>query len=321
LGFFCLRIFGKFFKQLAFVLAVFAPEVFGAEIARYAIDSPRDVDITYADDTLVVLAQSGGRWTSFSPNSSTTLVSRCSYPGKSWFSHDRTHIVSLSGGSQLHIFPLTDCEEKLTLTLPHRIRDADVHFVAERVVISTPGTAGLELRLFDFKGEPIATLGSARNAEIGFSPLGDVVFNFDHAGGTTSAWAPLDGLVLPALIPDGFDAIYAGDGETLFATKPSQLTIAQGLRAAPPVEDKEVLRGTSHAGTTLVLQSPNPLQPAWPKVRLFDTATGRSVPLGSGHIDATALSKNGTRAAIAIRAQKTNRITITQTKADALFTP
>jgi hypothetical protein len=320
-----LRIFGNFFRRFACVLAVFAPQVFvnatAADIARYVIDSPRDVDITYADDTLIVLAQSGGRWMSFTPSSNSTLESRCSFPGKTWFSHDRTHIISLANGSRLQVFPLNSCEEKLALTLPHRIRDADVHFLAERVVISTPGKSGLDLLLFDLKGEPIATLGGARNAEIGFSPLGDVVFNFDHAGGTTSAWAPLDGLTLPLMIPDGFDAIYAGDGETLFATKPSALTVAQGLRSAPPVEDKEVLRGASHAGTTLVLQAPNPLQPAWPKVRLFDTATLRSIPLGSGHIDATALSKNGTRAAIAIRAQKGNRVTITQTKSEALFTP
>jgi hypothetical protein len=316
-----LRIFGNFFRSFALFLSLFAPQVWSAEIARYVLDSPRDIDIAYADDSLVVLAQVNGRWTSFMPASNTTLESRCNFPGKTWFSHDRTHIISLSNGARLHVFALTACEEKLTLTLPHRIRDADVHFVAERVVISTPGKNGLDLLLFDMKGEPIATLGNARNAEIGFSPLGDVVFNFDHAGGTTSAWAPLDGLMLPTMIPDGFDAIYAGDGETLFATKPSVLTIAQGLRATPSVEEKEVLRGASHTGTTLVLQSPNPLQPAWPKVRLLDTSTLRSIALGSGHIDATALSKNGTRAAIAIRAQKGNRVTITQTKSDALFSP
>ena len=274
------------------------------------------------ESTLVVLAQVNGRWTSFSAISNATLEPRCTLPGKAWFTHDRSHIISQSNGTKLHVFVPLTCEEKLNVTLPRVIRDADVHLFAERIIISAPsGNGGLDLLLFDLKGEPIAALGRARNAEIGFSPLGDLVFNFDHAGGITSAWAPLDGLKLPALIPDGFDAIYSGDGETLFATKPSALVVAQGLQSATAVEDKEVLRGASHTGTTLVLQAPNPLQPAWPKVRLLDTATQRSLALGSGHIDATALSKDGKRAAIAIRAQKGNRVTIRQTSAEALFTP
>ncbi len=286
------------------------------------IDSPRDVDIAYVENTLVALAQVNGRWTSFSPNSNTTLEPRCSVPGKAWFTHDRTHIISQTNGSMLQVFAPLTCEVKLNVALPRTYRDADVHLFAERIIVSSPSVnGGLDLLLFDLNGEPIAALGRARNAEIGFSPLGDIVFNFDHAGGTTNAWAPLDGLKLPLVVPDGFDAIYAGNGETLFATKPSALLIAQGLRAAAAVEDNEVLRGASYTGTTLVLQAPNPLQPAWPKVRLLDTATQRSVALGSGHIDATALSKDGTRAAIAIRAQKGNRVTITQTSAEALFTP
>ncbi len=320
-----MRIYGNFFKQLCLFLGLFAPQVLvvakSAEIARYTIESPRDVDLAYVGDTLVVLAQVNARWTSFNLGANTTLDSRCNFAGKAWFTHDRTHIISLSGGTRLQVFAPLSCEEKLNLTLPHRIRDADVHLFAERVVISTPGKSGLDLLLFDLKGEPISTLGSARNAEIGFSPLGDIVFNFDHAGGTTRAWAPLDGLEIPAMIPDGFDGIYAGDGETLFATKPGALTIAQGLRNAASVDEKEVLRGASYAGNTLVLQAPNPLQPAWPKVRLYDATRLLSIPLGSGHIDATALAKDGSRAAIAIRAQKGNRVTITQTVAQALFTP
>jgi hypothetical protein len=307
--------------SFALYLLISAPQVFAAERALLSVDSARDVDLAYIDNTLVTLAFVQSRWTAIVDGKDGST--RCAIPGKAFFSSDRQRVISVSAGerSRLQIYAPLRCEIVLDITLPRRVRDADVHEAAQRVLISAQGARGVELFLYGTDGAQIAALGSARNAEVSFSPRGEMALNSDHGGANVSAWSVADGAPLQAPVPDGYDPIFSGNGEALFATKAGVVQVVMGGISSVSNEPGEVLRGASHTGATLVLQAPNPAQPAFPKVRILDTQQQKSIPLGMGHIDATALSQDGSKAAIAIRAQRSNRITITQLQRDGLFTP
>jgi hypothetical protein len=308
--------------SFALCLLISAPQVLAADPPLLTVDSGRDVDLAYVDNTLVTLAFVQSRWTAISVGNNAESA-RCSVPGKAFFSSDRQRVISVSAGerSRLQVYAPLRCEVVLDVTLPRRVRDADVHEAAQRILISAQGARGLELFLYSTDGAQIAALGTARNAEVSFTPRGDMALNSDHGGGHVSAWSVADGAKLSPPVPDGHDPIFSGNGEALFATKAGVVQAMSGNVANVRNEPGEVLRGASHTGATLVLQAPNPAQPAFPKVRLLDTQNQTSIALGMGHIDATALSQDGSKAAIAIRAQRSNRITITQLQREGLFTP
>jgi hypothetical protein len=285
--------------------------------------------MTFTGDTLVVLALREGGYVTAAVDTDGNLVTTCRLLGRSWLSYDRAHVITVLRGAQSRVIVThpTLCTTLTDFTVNFNVSEADAHAGAQRVILAShKAGGGVRLALHNWLGEPLTALGEARNAELGFSPDGSHAMNFDHAGSVHTLWASADGKPRAHTLPEGVDVHFSSDGGQLFASKPGLLWAyawpAMDLKAIPVAPSgADVLRAASQHGGTLLLQMPNPLQPAWPYVRLFDPRAGSVRSIGTGHIDATALSEDGTQYAVAVRAQQSNRVTITLTRGDALFTP
>jgi hypothetical protein len=296
---------------------------------QITIYSPRDVDVVFVQDALIVLAQSGGRWTTMEFQRDGALHTRCALPGRSWFSLDRKSVISVfvRARAMMEVIDPVSCEVRSSIETDTLVSDGDANALSARVVSASREGGARAITLRGITGERIAGLGTARNAEIGFTPDGNTVVNFDHAGGKHQFWRAADGAPLPSPFSVGDDIHFTLDGKIAFATQPGTLTryawhdgIAHDGQTIA-VEAREVMRGASARGSSVLMQSPNAAEPAAPIVRLLDTKTQDSFELGRGHIDATALSADGRAAAIAIRAARSNAVTITVIERAALFTP
>ncbi len=315
-------LFAVFFQAAAsLLLVVQSPLVRAAAI----IDSARDVELTFVDEKLLTLAFSQGQWRTYQIDGQDQLLERCTFKGKSWLTYDKRAVISMTRsavGSRIVVSHPRTCVELVDTVVTANVHDADVQIAAKRIVISAREAGRVQLLLFSTDGEHLARLGFARNAELGFSPDGNTVINFDHAGSKASLWRARDGASQSNPFDSGVDLIFAPESPVVFSTRPGRATRHSGLLgdAQPLVlSGDEVIRNASRFGASIVVQAPNLQQPAFPNLRLIDLASNASVALGSGHIDAVAMDSAGTEVAVAIRAPRGNRVTISRVK--AAFTP
>jgi hypothetical protein len=206
-------------------------------------------------------------------------------------------------------------------------RDADVHVAANRLAAAKRTPDGIRLALYSLDGGLIADLGPIVNAELGFSADGSVLFNLDHGGGASLAWDAHTGARRRMPWLDAVDVLVSEDGRRAYLSAPGRVqafawpAVEEPLVERIPTLDREVLRGVSRFGNSLLLQQPNVRDPKMPVVRLFEPASGRSRQLASGHIDAIALDGAGTQVGIAVRDPVQALVRISKLRAHSLFTP
>ncbi len=305
-----------------------------AKIDTATVISRSDVDLSFVENTLVALVRTAEGWQTLQMTPEGALLPACRFAGRAWFSFDKRVVLTWINGatSRLEVVDPLRCDVRASLQTEGHTRDADVSLKAQRFAVARRTEHGLALALFDFSSNLILELGRIRNAELGFSSDGARLINLDHGGGDAALWRADDGTQVSSPFGTGVDHHFSADGLWAFTTSPGRVSRLRwpdvlgnpnetGRNEENGVRTMEVLRGVSAHGNSLLLQAPNPARPPHPSVRLLDTVTGRSFGMGAGHIDATALDDAGTQTAIAIRAERSNAVTITRVRSPGRFTP
>ncbi len=124
----------------------------------------------------------------------------CEIAAPSFFSFDRRVIIERERGtrSRIRLYAPHDCRQLADFDIDGRVLDIDVRarYVAAAVRLADRQIA---LQLFTTEGKLIATSSIGRNVEMGFSPDGSLLVNFDLSDTGLQAWRvpQLASVVLP----------------------------------------------------------------------------------------------------------------------------
>ncbi len=105
------------------------------------------------------------------------------------FSFDRRSIIERERGlpSRIRVYSPSDCALTAAIEIPGRVLDVDVwgRYIAAAVRLADQS---LELQLYRANGELVSSTAIGRNVEMGFSPDGRFLVNFDLSDAGLQAW-------------------------------------------------------------------------------------------------------------------------------------
>lgn len=188
-------------NALLMVCAAFGAATFVAANAVSAPNTPQSamflsrelVDVEYQSDNSVAIlvsvpgAVSPGlyRWAADRANPKKL----CELNAPAFFSFDRRIIIERERGarSRLRLYAAHDCRMLADIAIDGRVLDIDARgrFVAAAVRLAD---RQLALQLFTVDGLLLATTSIGRNVEMGFSPDGQLLLNFDLSDRGLQAW-------------------------------------------------------------------------------------------------------------------------------------
>lgn len=309
---------------LAYVLAMLAslPSISHAWI----VTARELVDVQFlADDSLIILVSAPNavepgiyRWQRDA--AAPTLLCRISSPTA--FSFDRKTIVERVAGKtpELRLYAPSNCRMIDRIEIEGEVLDADVRGKSVAVALRLPDQPN-ELRLY---GKPAKHLQHDRvlaraviggNVEMGFSPDGRSLVNFDLSDGGAHAWRVpfLAATTLPAWMT-------AGDGETTFVPGSAfvkryahdTLSVARwpdGALVYTMKASRSVrLRQLSVTGRYGVLRGHDDSAES---LQWADFAAQKYTRLAAGSIDHAAINAAGSRVAWVLRSsEKTDQVSI-----------
>ena len=284
------------------------------------------VDVQFlADDSLIILVSAPNavepgiyRWRRDA--AAPVLLCRISSPTS--FSFDRKTIIERVAGEppELFLYAPSNCRMLDRIEIKGEVLDADVRGKSVAVALRLPDQAH-ELRLY---GKPakhskhdrvLARAVIGRNVEMGFSPDGRSLMNFDLSDGAAGAWR------LPSLAPGTLPAwMTAGESETTFVPGSAfvkryahdTLSVARWPGGAPVYTVKASrsvrLRQLSVTGRYGVLHRQDDSAES---LQWADFAAQKYIRLTMGSIDHAAINATGSRVAWVLRSsEKADQISI-----------
>jgi hypothetical protein len=133
-------------------------------------------------------------------------VKLCDIQSPSFFSFDRRVVIERERGakSRIRLYAPHDCRMLAEVEITGRVLDVDVRgrYIAAAVRLADKQIA---LQLFHTDGRLISTTSIGRNVEMGFSPDGSMLVNFDLSDVGLQAWRvpKLTNILLPHWLYDG----------------------------------------------------------------------------------------------------------------------
>jgi hypothetical protein len=130
----------------------------------------------------------------------------CELNSPTFFSFDRRLVIERERGarSRIRLYAAHDCRMLADIEIDGRVLDIDVRgrYIATAVRLAD---RQLALQLFTVEGRLLATSSIGRNVEMGFSPDGQLLVNFDLSDRGLQAWRlpRLDVVPLPSWLHDG----------------------------------------------------------------------------------------------------------------------
>ena len=113
----------------------------------------------------------------------------CGIGAVSAFSFDRRTVIERERGlpSRVRVYSPSDCKLIAAIEIPGRVLDVDVSGRYVAAAVRLPDQS-LELQLYRFNGELVSASAIGRNVEMGFSPDGRYLVNFDLSDAGLQAW-------------------------------------------------------------------------------------------------------------------------------------
>lgn len=186
-------------------------------IESFHLQSRELVDLELArDGALTILVSSPGtsapgiyRWGA----DDARPTKLCDIASPSFFSFDRRVIIERERGnpSRVRLYRPKDCALLAQLDIEGRVLDIDVR--GQRIAAAVRlADRGLALRLLDRQGHVLASTSVGRNVEMGFSPDGRMLLNFDLSDPGPRAWSNpnLAAVTLPKWLNDPEVTFVAG---------------------------------------------------------------------------------------------------------------
>lgn len=289
------------------------------------------VDVELADsNTLVILISEPGaiapgvyHW----PRAAASPTRKCKLNAPASFSFDRRLVIERPRGepSVVNVFDFRSCRRLAHIRLPGRVLiDADAHH--RYVAIASRDNEGVRsIRLYNFRGKQLAETAVGANVEMGFSPDGKALVNFDLSD---KADARSDIWTLPRLARVPGPA-WAAIGETTFVHgtrfvkryTENSLAVARWpdgrLLYAVKVDHNARLRSISANGRFGLLHE---RQERLEVLDWVDFASGRRLTVASGQhggIDHATIDSAGSTVAWTERgADGENRVTVRRASID-----
>jgi hypothetical protein len=153
----------------------------------------------------------------------------CDINAPTFFSFDRKVVIERERGarSRVRVYAVEDCRMLAELDIEGRALDVDVRgrFVAAAVRLADRHIA---LQLFNSDGQLLSSAGIGRNVEMGFSPDGTLLVNFDLSDEGLQAWRVprLASVTLPDWLRAG-DVTFVPGSLYVKRYRDGQLTIAR----------------------------------------------------------------------------------------------
>ena len=266
-----------------------------------------------ADDSLTVLVSAPGatepgiyRWLRHAVEPS--LLCKISSP--TTFSFDRKTIIERIAGhpSRLHLYDPSTCNTRALISIEGRLVDVDVrgNFIAVAVRLEDLSS---ELRVYNINSQQLGRTPIGRNVEMGFSPDGDSVVNFDLSDGGAFMWdvPKLAHEILPAWFAIGETTFVPGSrlvkrylsGALMVAHWPSGAMVY-----SIPSPRSVRLRQLSVTGRFGLLHTLNGTSES---LDWLDFSTKKRVRLDSGSVDNAAINHAGSLVAWALRSAATGQ--------------
>ena len=304
----------------------------------WTVNSRELVDVQFsADDSLIILVSSPNaiepgiyHW----KRDADAPTKLCRLAATTWFSFDRKTIIERVAGAapELRLYAPSSCGMLDRIKVEGNVLDADVHGKLIAVAVRLPGTAN-QLRIY---GEPakranngrvLARAVVGRNVEMGFSPDGRSVVNFDLSDTGAAAWsaATLASVKLPAWMAEGETTFVPGStfvkryvNDSLSVARWPSGTSVFSMAAARTVRLRQ-LSATGRYGALHSFDASNASATPGQALDWVDFATQKRMRLAVGSIDNAAINPAGNRVAWVLRSSEQTdlvRVQMAQINAD-----
>lgn len=301
-----------------FCLAFWGFALLTAPSYAWTVASRELVDLEYApDQSLRILVSAPGatapglyRWL---PDGKQPKL-LCHLASPVTFSFDRTLLIERLGGeqSQLRIYNASNCRLLARIRVDGKALDTDAR--GRYVAVAVRKTDNRhELRLYSRRGRVIATAPIGRNVEMGFSPDGRSLVNFDLSDKGAALWRipTLATITPPAWLSEGEATFVPGSAfikhyarETLSVARWPGGQAMHSVTASRAVR----LRELSANGRFGVLHE---RQASGETLDWIDFSTQRRVSLAAGSVDHATINATGNAVAWSLRdADKVNEVRI-----------
>jgi hypothetical protein len=232
----------------------------------------------------------------------------CEINSPSFFSFDRKIVIERERGatSRLRLYATHDCRMLADLEIDGRVLDVDVRgrFVAAAVRLADRHIA---LQLFTTEGTLLATSSIGRNVEMGFSPDGLLLVNFDLSDQGLQAWRVprLRGVALPDWLREG-DVTFVPGSRYVKRYRDEHLTIARWPIGTPyfsmPASRALRLRQVSENGRFgIAHELTSDRSDHAEELQWIDFKTRLRVVLAKGTVDNASMSADLSQAAWSLR--------------------
>jgi hypothetical protein len=296
-------------------------------LQSYAINSRELVDVEFANDgalTILVSAPGAGapglyRW----PANASAPKKICDIAAPSFFSFDRKVIIERIRGtpSRVRLYSPHDCARIADFEIAGRVLDIDVYGdrVAAAVRLSETQIA---LHLLSVQGAVLASAPIGRNVEMGFSPDGLMILNFDLSDSGARAWSvpKLADVNLPRWLSES-EVTFVPGSKFVKRYAAGNLSIARwpaGSAVHAVTAGRNVrLRQLSTSGRVGIVHE---YAQGADRLDWIDFANGLKTPLAAGSIDNAALSPDLNWAAWTLRRGTSSEVWVQRALAPALGT-
>ena len=288
-----------------------------APLQSFFIDARELVDVEFAPDgALSILVSAPGtaapglyRW----PVGSAALTKLCDIAAPSFFSFDRKVVIERVRGtpSRVRVFSPHDCRLITDVEVEGRALDVDADLRGQHIAVATRlSEKQIALQLYDLRGTQLATAPIGRNVEMGFSPDGRMIVNFDLSDAGARAWSvpKLADVTLPrwlsaaeATFVPGSNFVKRYDAGKLSITRWPMGTTLHSIKTSRSLR----LRQLSHDGSIGIVHEY--LRGA-DRLDWINFATGQRSALAAGSIDNAALSPDLQWAAWTLRKGATRQV-------------
>jgi len=228
----------------------------------------------------------------------------CRIAGPATFSFDRSLVIERITGetSFLQLYNPKNCRRSSRIQVDARVYDVDANSRYVAVAVRLP-ESGYELRLYSHRGRLMSRTSIGRNVEMGFSPDGRQLVNFDLSDRGTTLWQ------LPSLALSETPN-WLGQAESTFVPGSrfvkryadntlSVLNWPSGKVAFQIPASRDVrVRELSANGRFAALHERNATGES---LDWIDFATGRRLPLTTGSIDHASINSTGNALAWSLR--------------------
>lgn len=278
----------------------------GVESASF--QSRELVDVEYLGDrSLAVLVSSPGaatpglyRWYSREP----FPRKLCDIAAVSAFSFDRKTVIERERGfpSRVRVYAPEDCALLAALEIPGRVLDVDVFGRLLAAAVRLPGGT-LEMQLYRLNGELVASNSVGRNVEMGFSPDGRFIVNFDLSDAGLQAWRVprVVSTPLPTWLQEG-DTTFVPGSRFLKRYAEGKLSVVR-WPSGHVVQSIAATRALRLRALTLDARFglAHELQGATEALQWIDFTRDQRIVLARGSIDNAAIARDVSQAAWSLR--------------------